>query len=58
MEVISGQYSPVGRQTERSLRRLRTQVEAEEALLLGFVFLFFKKLLRIQICPKISGFPL
>eukprot|EP00434_Breviolum_minutum_P020902 symbB.v1.2.018439.t1/scaffold1472.1/size116813/1 len=34
MEVISGQYSPVGRQTERSLRRLRTQVEAEEALLL------------------------
>jgi len=40
MEVISGQYSPVGRQTERSLRRLRTQVEAEEALLLGCVFLF------------------
>ena len=41
MEVISGQYSPVGRQTERSLRRLRTQVEAEEALF-AWMFLFKK----------------
>jgi len=30
MDVVPGNFSPLGRQTERTLRRLRTQVEAEQ----------------------------
>ena len=33
MDIVPGQYSPMGRSTERSLRRLRTQVEAHDSAL-------------------------
>lgn len=33
VDVVPGQYSPMGRSTERTLQRLRTQVEAEDSAL-------------------------